>query len=287
MSDISGGLVSTGWLAERLGQPGLRILDASWHMPATGRDARAEFAAGHIPGAQFFDIDDIADQSSPLPHMLPEPADFARHMQRLGIGDGDQVVVYDVHGLMSAARAWWTLRAFGHDEVAVLDGGLPLWLVEQRPVETGPAAAPPAAQPFTARYQPALVRGMAEVEAVLASGREQLVDARAADRFEGTAPEPRAGLRSGHMPGARNLPFGALIDPATRRLLPPDAIAARFRAAGIDLDRPVIASCGSGITACVLAFGLHLTGKRDVAVYDGSWTEWAGHAANPVVAGPA
>lgn len=279
-------IVSTAWLAEHLDDPDVRIVDATYHLPGTNRDAAAEFAAAHIPGAVFFDVDDIAAPESKapggLPHMLPPPGLFAERMAALGIGNDSFVVCYDVHGLMSAARAWWMLRAFGHDGVAVLDGGLPAWKAEGRPLESGAPTAAPAR--FTAHFRPALVRSKAEV---LGGTVGTVIDARARERFEGTAPEPRPGLRGGHIPGALNLPFGELLDPATKTLLPPEQIAARFAAAGLPQNGPVTASCGSGITACVLALGLHRIGREDAAVYDGSWAEWGMPGDTPVETGPA
>lgn len=280
-------IVSTAWLADHLDDPDVRIVDASYHLPGTNRDAMAEFVEARIPGAVFFDVDDIAAPESKapggLPHMLPPAGLFAERMAALGIGNDSFVVCYDVHGLMSAARAWWMLRAFGHDGVAVLDGGLPAWKAEGRPLETG-VATPPAPARFTPHPRPALVRSKAEV---LAGTVGTVIDARARERFEGTAPEPRPGLRGGHIPGALNLPFGELLDPATKTLLPPEEIAARFAAAGLPESGPVTASCGSGITACVLALGLHRIGREDAAVYDGSWAEWGMPGDTPVETGPA
>ncbi|MFE0755946.1 3-mercaptopyruvate sulfurtransferase [Inquilinus sp. NPDC058860] len=279
-------IVSTAWLADHLDDPDVRVVDATYHLPGTNRDAAAEFAEAHIPGAVFFDVDDIAAPESKapggLPHMLPPPALFADRMAALGIGNDSFVVCYDVHGLMSAARAWWMLRAFGHDGVAVLDGGLPAWKAEGRPLESG--VATPAAARFTPHPRPALVRSKAEI---LAGRVGAVIDARARERFEGTAPEPRPGLRGGHIPGALNLPFGELLAPATKTLLPPEEIAARFAAAGLPDSGPVTASCGSGITACVLALGLHRIGREDAAVYDGSWAEWGMPGDTPVETGPA
>lgn len=279
-------IVSTAWLADHLDDPDVRIVDATYHMPAANRDAAAEFAEAHIPGAVLFDVDDIAAPESKLPdglpHMLPPPGLFAEKMAALGIGNDNFVVCYDVHGLMSAARAWWMLRAFGHDGVAVLDGGLPAWKTEGRPLESGVATPAPAR--FVPHPRPALVRSKAQI---LAGTVGTVIDARARDRFEGTAPEPRPGLRGGHIPGALNLPFGELLDPATKRLSPPEAIAARFAAAGLPDQGPVTASCGSGVTACVLALGLHRIGREDAAVYDGSWSEWGLPGDTPVETGPA
>ena len=272
-------LVTTTWLAGELGTPELRIVDGTWHMPELKRDARAEFEEAHLPGAVFFDIDRIADTSVSLPHMLPSPEVFAASAGALGIGDDDRVVVYDVRGTISAARVWWMFRAFGHERVAVLDGGLRAWRASGRPLERG--APRPEARRFTARFRPELVRVLAAVRANLTTKRDQVVDARSRGRFAGTEPEPRAGLRGGHIPGSLNVPYETLYrDDGT--LLPPEALRNAFAQAGVELDKPIVASCGSGITACVLALGLHVLGREDVAVYDGSWTEWGGRADTPV-----
>jgi thiosulfate/3-mercaptopyruvate sulfurtransferase len=272
-------VVSTEWLAAHLGDPDLRVVDGTWHMPQLARDARAEFARAHIPGAVFFDIDAIADPTTPLPHMLPTAEAFARAVGALGIGDGDRIVAYDARGVVSAARVWWTFRAFGDDDVAVLDGGLRKWQAEGRPVEAGTPA--PSGRPFTARLRPELVRDLDSMRANVAGAREQMLDARSHGRFVGTEPEPRAGLRAGHIPGSLNLPYEQLAR-ADGTLLPLDELRQKFGAAGVDLGRPVVTSCGSGITAAVLALGLHLLGHRKVAVYDGSWTEWGGRDDTPV-----
>jgi thiosulfate/3-mercaptopyruvate sulfurtransferase len=272
-------LVSTAWLAAHLDEADLRILDASWHMPQTGRDPRREFREAHVPGAVFFDIDAIADTSIPLPHMLPGAEDFARTVGNLGVGSGDRVVVYDTRGVVSAPRVWWTFRVFGHEAVAVLDGGLPKWRAEGRPVEAGPPSPRPRA--FSARFRPELVRSLAAMRGNLTTGREQVVDARSRGRFAGTEPEPRPGLRGGHIPGSRSLPYEELYR-ADGTLRPADELRATFETAGIDLARPVVASCGSGVTAAVLALGLFLAGQTSAAVYDGSWTEWGGRADTPI-----
>jgi thiosulfate/3-mercaptopyruvate sulfurtransferase len=265
-------LVSTDWLAAHLHAPDLRVVDASYYLPVQGKNARAEFDERHIAGAVFFDIDEIADSDSALPHMLPSPEKFASRMRKLGIGDGNRVIVYDSQGLMSAARVWWMLRAFGHPDVAVLDGGLPKWLAEGRPVDDDPPH--PRERHFTSRFDHAQVRDKGQILANLTSRQEQLLDARSAGRFGGREPEPWPGRRSGHIPGSFNLPYTELLDPTDKTLLPADRLLAKFSDSGIDLSKPVVTSCGSGITAAVLAFGLHLIGHRDVAVYDGSWAEW-------------
>lgn len=274
-------VVSTAWLQEHLHEPRVRVVDGTYFLPNVPRDARAEFEARHIPGAVWFDIEDVKDPGNPLPHMLPDAASFAAKVGALGLGDAHSIVAYDGHGLMSAARVWWMLRVFGHEGVAVLDGGLPKWLREGRPVAAGPARPEPAA--FTPRFRPELVRGLDAVRREL-SARHQVVDARSAARFAGREPEFRPGLKSGHMPGAKNFPFGDLLA-ADGTLLPPAEIAARFRDAGIDPGAPVTTTCGSGVTACVLALGLHLIGQPDAAVYDGSWSEWGGRNDTPVATG--
>jgi thiosulfate/3-mercaptopyruvate sulfurtransferase len=273
-------LVSTAWLAERLASPDIRVVDATYYLPVQGKNARAEYEARHIPGAVFFDIDEIADSSVPLPHMLPSPEKFSARMRKLGLGDGNKIVIYDAHGMMSAARVWWTFRVFGHRDVAVLDGGLPKWIAEGRPVEDLPPV--PRERHLTARFNNLMVRDKEQVRANIASRREQLVDARSAARFQGAEPEPWPGRRSGHVPGSFNLPYTDLLDPATKTFLPADRIRARFESAGVDLKKPIVCSCGSGITACVLAFTLHLIGDENVAVYDGSWSEWGLPGDTPV-----
>lgn len=276
-------LVSTEWLAQRLGNPDLRVLDATYHLPNLKRDARAEYAAAHIPGAVFFDIDAIADASIPLPHMLPPPARFAEAVGALGIGDNTFVVAYDSYGLMSAARVWWMFRAFGYDRVAVLDGGLPKWKAEGRPVDNKPVV--PAPRTFTPKFRSRVLRRKNDVIENLKTMAEQVIDARSAGRFRGTDPEPRAGLRSGHIPGSRNVPYASLLDPKTQTVLPAEALRQRFQEAQVDLGKPLVTSCGSGVTACVLALGLHLIGVPQVAVYDGSWAEWGEAGNTPVETG--
>lgn len=277
-------LASTEWLAAHLDDPLVRLLDGSFKLPGISPTAREDYQRGHIPGALFFDIDDIAAPGTSLPHMIPSAARFAQKIGALGVGDGDQVVVYDSTGLSSAGRAWWMLRIFGHRAVAVLDGGLPKWQAEGRPLTT--AVATPAPRRFTAHFDPSLVRDRAALVANLRSRHEQVVDARAAGRFDGSSPEVRPGLRSGHIPGSRNLPYDRLTDPATHQLKSNEALAALFRDAGVALDRPIVTSCGSGVTACALAFALHLIGHPGAAVYDGSWSEWGLPGDTPVETGP-
>lgn len=264
-------LVSTGWLADHLRDPDLRVLDASWHMPAAGRDARAEFEDVHIPGARFFDIDEVSDSRSDLPHMAPEPEKFLSRVRRLGTGDGHQVVVYDGAGLFSAPRVWWTFRLMGHRDVAVLDGGLPKWLAEGRPV-TGDATQIRDRHMF-ARRQNQMLADVTEVARALKLGDRQVVDARSAPRFRGEEDEPREGLRAGHMPGARNVPYGTLLNP-DGTMKDAAGLRAAFEAGGVDPDRPAITTCGSGITAAILSLALARLGNEDVALYDGSWAEW-------------
>jgi thiosulfate/3-mercaptopyruvate sulfurtransferase len=270
---VTSALVTTEWLAKHLGEPDLRVVDGSWHMPQAKRDPAREFQDAHLPGAVFFDIDGIADTTSGLPHMLPSPEVFAHAIGALGIGGGDRVVIYDSRGVVSAARVWWTLRVFGHDAVAVLDGGLPKWRAEGRPVTSG--AATPTPRQFTPRFRPELVRDVSQVKTNVVSRREQVLDARSRGRFAGTEPEPRAGLPGGHIPGSLNLPYDEL-HAADGTLRSTADLRKAFTEAGVDLSRPVVTTCGSGITASVLALALHQVGRTDAAVYDGSWTEWAG-----------
>jgi thiosulfate/3-mercaptopyruvate sulfurtransferase len=273
-------LVSTEWLAGHIDRPEVRVVDASFTLPGVTPTAQEHYARRHIPGAVFFDIDAISDHSNPLPHMLPSAADFARMAGALGLGDDRHIVLYDIAGFGSAPRAWWMLRAFGHKHVALLDGGLPKWLAEGRAVTSYVPKPKPAT--FTARLDPSIVRDKAQLLANLAEQREQVLDARSAARFAGTAPEPRPGLRAGHIPGSLNLPYDQLGDAKAKTFLPAEQIERRFRDAGVARDKPIVTSCGSGVTACALAFGLHLIGWPDAAIYDGSWSEWGLPGDTPV-----
>ena len=280
MTDLPGPLVSTDWLAGHLGASDLVVFDASWYLAAMARDPLAEYRAAHIPGAVFWDLDALSDQRTSLPHMLPDAGEIEPMVQHLGVHRGDAVVVYDGSGTnLSAPRVWWTFRVLGHDKVAVLDGGIGKWRVEGRPVERGEVTRPRG--DWTATLQPRLIRSVDQVQSVLRSGAAQLLDARTAGRFNGTEPEPRPGLRSGHIPSAKNLPYGDLVRP-DGTVRPVDELRARFRGAGVDLEKPVITSCGSGVSASALALGLELLGHRGYAVYDGSWTEWGGRTDLPV-----
>jgi thiosulfate/3-mercaptopyruvate sulfurtransferase len=273
-------LTETNELAAELGAPDIVIVDASWHMPGEGRNARAEYLEEHIPGAIFFDIDEIADTKSKLPHMLPPPEKFSSRMRSVGIGDGSRIVVYDSSGIFSAARVWWTFRVMGVEDVTVLNGGLPKWKREGLPLESG-EPRPRSARHFTSRRNADLVRDVSDMKAILKDHSAEIVDARAAERFTGRAAEPRPGLRSGHIPGAHNLPYGQVLN-QDGTLKSPAELEALSHKAGVDLTKPVVTSCGSGITASVLALALAELGHRRTAVYDGSWAEWGADQSLPV-----
>lgn len=275
-------LVSTEWLADHLNAPDVRIADASWYLPDAGRNAHAEYAAAHIPGAVFFDIDGLSDETNPLPHMLAPPAKFASRMRKLGLGDGNLIVVYDGAGIYSAARAWWMLRAMGHEYVAVLDGGLPKWRRENRPLED--MERHPNPRHFTPHYNHALVRDFDQVRANLTSHAEQVVDARGHPRFSGAVAEPREGVRSGHIPGAINVPYAELTA-GDGTLKPASELSHIFKDRDIDLSRPIVTSCGSGITAAIAMLALTVVGAKSVALYDGSWAEWGARTDVPIETG--
>ncbi|HUQ15833.1 MAG TPA: 3-mercaptopyruvate sulfurtransferase [Gemmatimonadales bacterium] len=281
---IEKALVTTDWLAGRLGHPRLRVVDGSMYLPTSGRDAAAEYAAAHLPGAVFFDLEASSDRRSSLPHMLPSAADFAGRMSALGFDDADDIVVYDGSGAnLSAARVWWMFRVFGHERAAVLDGGIGKWRREGRPVERGTPTRPRGN--FTARRRPGdAVRDLDQVRQAAGAGGAQIVDMRSAGRFAATEPEPRPGLRGGHIPGSLNLPYDELVR-EDGTVLPAESLRRRIAAAGIDPTRPIIVTCGSGVSACALIHALHLLGHEQVALYDGAWTEWGGRADTPIESG--
>ncbi len=276
-------MVSDAWLRERLHQPDVCVVDGSWYLPGSGRDARAEYAAAHIPGAVFFDIEVLSDSSTSLPHMLPDADRFAAAVGGLGIRPDDRVVVYDGAGLFSAARVWWTFRAFGHERVAVLDGGLPRWRARGGPVTS--AATVRAPQAYEARSQPALVRTIEQMRSNLQTQASLVIDARPRDRFEGEVPEPRSGVRSGHIPASINLPYTDLLREGA--LQPPEALRRQLTAMGVAPDTNITATCGSGVTASIVALAFYVLGNPNVAVYDGSWAEWGSLTETPVETGPA
>ncbi|MGY3450876.1 sulfurtransferase [Bradyrhizobium sp. USDA 4353] len=271
--DPSDALVSSEWLAQHLADPGIKILDCTWHHPSTNLDGRTQYRGRHLPGSVHFDIDQVADKSNPLPHMLPTAEDFAHKIGLLGISNADRVIVYDRHyGGSAAGRVWWMFRVFGHDNVALLDGGFGKWTKEKQPAEMTPVRPEPAS--FTTSFRPELVATSAQVQGALQSGA-QLVDARGPGKFDGTQADVFSFKRQGHIPGAINLPWADLVDPDTGVLLPPDALVARFAAAGVDLAKPIVTTCASGIISCMLALALYRLGVPTVAVHDGAWAEWS------------
>jgi thiosulfate/3-mercaptopyruvate sulfurtransferase len=278
-----GPLVTTDWLAGELDKPGLVVFDATKYLPNEPKDGKAEFVRAHVPGARYFDIDQIADPDTDLPHMVPTPGRFAKLMGQLGVSNASRMVLYDQKGLASAARGWWLMGLFGHDNAAVLDGGLPKWLKEGRPAQDGEPDAPPPTG-FRPDYRAGQLRGAGDMLRNVLTRNEQVLDARAAGRFTGAVPEPRAGMRSGHIPGSVSLPYTELLH-ADGTFRPAGEVRGRFEAAGVDGSRPVVTSCGSGVTACILTLGLRVAGFPEGAVYDGSWTEWGGRSDTPIEVG--
>jgi len=285
MTTITDPLVSTEWLAENLGKPNVKVLDASFKLPGVLPLPKDDYLAAHLPGAVFFDVDAVSDHANPLPHMYPSAEQFGRDVGNLGIANADTVVLYDAGGWVAAPRAWWMFLAFGHSNVRILNGGLKKWRAEGRAVESGEVKPKPAS--FKASYDAKRVRSMQQLVANVESRAEQVIDARAADRFEGRAPEPRAGIRSGHIPGARNVPYNQLFDGATGTMKPLEDLRAAFTNAGVKLDAPIVTSCGSGVSAGVLTLALYRLGITDTALYDGSWSEWGQEKGPPVATGPA
>ncbi len=276
-------IVETDWLAQHLSAPDIVVLDCSWFLPTAGRNGREEYLASHIPGALFFDIDELSDTASSLPHMLAPPTKFASRMKQMGIGDGQRIICYDRSGIYSAARVWWTFRAFGHEDVCVLNGGLGKWMAEGRETEQGPPP-PRMSRHFTPRMNAEIIRDIDDMRALLKRDGAQVLDARPAGRFEGRDPEPRPGLRSGHIPGSKNLPYDQVLN-ADGTLKSSDDLRAAFASAGIDPAKPVITTCGSGVTASILALALAAHGQPGAAVYDGSWAEWGQDNGLPAATG--
>ncbi|MGI9437601.1 MAG: 3-mercaptopyruvate sulfurtransferase [Geminicoccaceae bacterium] len=272
-------LVSTDWLAKHINAPDIRVVDATYALPTLGRNPRAEYEEAHIPGAVFFDIDDVADETDALPHTVPDAAKFSSRVRKLGLGDGVRIVVYDSNRFSASARVWWMFRLFGHDDIVVLDGGLGKWRADGHLIDDHPVT--PTERHFTARQNNLLLRELDQIRAHVVAPAEQLVDARSAGRFQGKEPEPRPGQRAGHIPQSLNLPYTDLIAP-DGTLLPEATIATRFGDAGVDVAQPIATTCGSGVTACTLALALYQLGARDVAIYDGSWTEWGGRSDTPI-----
>ncbi|TIU50404.1 MAG: 3-mercaptopyruvate sulfurtransferase [Mesorhizobium sp.] len=283
MAEDSAFTVDADWLQERLGQPGLTIVDASWYLPAQKRDARAEYDAAHIPGARFLDQDAVSDPDAALPHTLASPQHFAQYVGAMGVSADDTIVVYDGPGFFSAPRAWWMFRVMGVFQTYILDGGFDGWKASGRPITAEPTKIAPSV--FHADFDAGRVVGLAHMRRIVDTGASQIADARGAGRFTGSEPEPRVGIRSGHMPGARNIPYSALSE--NGRLLPKDRLRKVIEDAGIDLSKPVVTSCGSGVTAAVVTLALETVGHTDNRLYDGSWTEWGGLPDTPVVSGPA
>jgi thiosulfate/3-mercaptopyruvate sulfurtransferase len=283
MDNVPDPLVTPAWLAERLDAPDIRVVDATWFLPNAPQDAKALYAERRIPGAVFFDIDEIADTDTDLPHMLPSPEKFASRVKKLGIGDGARVVVYDNHGIFSSARVWWTFRVMGHEDVAVLDGGFPAWERGGYPIETGPPRHR-MERHFTPRFRADLVRDITDVRRVVREGGAAILDARPAPRFRGETPEPRPGLKGGHMPGARSVPFSALVD-ESGRMKSREELARVLGEANYDPAQPAVCSCGSGVSAAVIALALARLGRWDAAIYDGAWAEWGARDDTPIATG--
>jgi len=285
MTSTNDPLVSTEWLGTHLGDANVKVLDATFKLPGVLPLPRDDYLAGHLPGAVYFDVDAISDHSNPLPHMFPSAEQFGRDAGALGIGNADTVVVYDSGSWVAAPRVWWMFLSYGHSDVRVLDGGLKKWKAEGRPMQSGEVKASPAT--FKASYDPKRVRSLEQIIANVKSRAEQVIDARAAERFEGRAPEPRPGIRSGHIPGARNVPYNNLFDAATAAMKSLEDLRKAFSSAGVKFDAPIVTSCGSGVSAGVLTIALYRLGVTDTALYDGSWSEWGQAGGPPIATGPA